>query len=60
MELMQWIKPLGIVTYSMVFLTLVLGVFRKRVKNSFKWHRILGIISFVLASCHAALVILLY
>ncbi len=57
MSLHELIGPLGIMTYTLVLLTFLSGL--KVLKLSFKNHRLLGIVSVVLASCHGLLVIIL-
>jgi len=57
MSLYRLIIPLGIVTWSLVLITLLSGM--KVIKLRFKYHRLLGIISLILASCHGLLVLIL-
>jgi len=54
MEFWKFIKPLGITTYILLFLTLLSGLFRFKLK----YHKILAILTLVIASIHALIVIL--
>ena len=60
---MEWyllIKPLGIITYCLLALTLLLGLFMKhiKIKYKFKIHKWLGITALVVATIHFSLVII--
>jgi YHS domain-containing protein len=53
------IKPMGIITLSLLVLTVIVGLFRRRLpKLLLKWHKCLGIITLISALIHAALVIM--
>ncbi len=54
MELWRFIKPFGIVTYVLILLTLISGLFRWKLK----YHKTLAISTLILASIHALIVIL--
>ncbi len=60
MEISEWIKPLGIVTYAFVVLTFLVGMFRARLKLKLKHHKILAWLAVILASLHGLLVLVLY
>jgi len=60
MALYNFIKPLGIVTYILLLLTIATGVLKSKFHVSWikmKWHTRLGILTIVLATIHAGLVI---
>lgn len=54
MELWRFVKPLGIITYVLILLTLIGGLFRWKLK----YHKMLAISALILASIHALIVIL--
>jgi hypothetical protein len=55
MELHDLIVPAGIVTYVVLWLSLLSGA--QKIRVGFKWHRRLGVIGVVCASIHAGLVV---
>ena len=60
---MEWyllIRPLGIITYTLLALTLLLGLFMKHIKIKYKLkiHKWLGITALVIATIHFSLVII--
>lgn len=59
MEVYQFIKPLGIATYSMIFITILSGLFRKSFpyKKWIKFHLIFAITSLTLATIHVLIII---
>ncbi len=61
MSLHELIMPLGILTYVLLILTILSGflIFKFHVKwMNMKWHIALGILTLILASFHAGIVIL--
>ena len=60
MELSEFIKPLGIVTYGFVFLTFMAGLLRARLKLKIKLHKTLAFVAVILASVHGLLVLIFY
>jgi hypothetical protein len=60
MDISELIKPLGIVTYSFVFLTFLAGLLRARLKLKIKLHKTLAFLAVILASVHGLLVIIFY
>lgn len=62
MQLDQFIVPLGISTYSLLFITVILGLLRKKLKITYKiwvsWHATFGIGTAILGTIHAILNIL--
>ena len=61
MSLHEFIIPLGILTYAALILTILSGfmIFKFHIKwINMKWHIILAVITILLASFHAAIVIL--
>jgi len=60
MEISEWIKPLGIAAYVSVFLAFFVGMFRAKLKLKLKHHKALAWLAIVLASLHAALVLIFY
>ena len=55
MNLFKIIIPLGIVTYSVMLLSVLSGT--RKIKVGFVWHRRLGFIGITLASIHAVVVL---
>ena len=55
MSLFDLIVPLGFVTYSLLWLSVLSGT--RKIKVGFKWHRRIGLIGITTASAHAAIVI---
>ncbi len=53
MELFKFVKPFGIITYILLLLTLISGLFRWKLK----YHKALAISALVLATIHALIVI---
>ena len=53
MNIYALIKPLGIITYTLVLITLISGLKGWKLK----YHKILGITALLLATMHALLVI---
>ncbi|MBW8001368.1 MAG: hypothetical protein FVQ80_05030 [Planctomycetes bacterium] len=61
LQLFKLVKPMGITTLSLLFLTVTAGLLRhKNPKLIFKWHKRLGITTLVSAIIHALLVLILY
>jgi hypothetical protein len=60
MELYLLIKPIGIITYTLLSLTVLIGLFKKRIKFKAKFliHKWLGISALVMATFHFALIII--
>jgi len=57
-SLIRLVKPMGITTLSLLVLTFLAGVFRRKApKLLFKWHKRLGVTTVVFAIVHAVLVI---
>ena len=55
MALNDLIVPLGVLTYAVIWLSVLSGT--KKIKVGFKWHRRFGLIGITAASVHAGLVI---
>lgn len=56
--LVRLTKPMGVATLSLLILTLLAGVFRRKApKLLFKWHKRLGVTTVVFAITHAILVV---
>lgn len=55
MELYELIKVFGIITYSMLWLSVLSGT--RKIKLGFKWHRRIGLIGISTGSIHAAIVL---
>ena len=55
MSLFDLIIPLGFVTYSLLWLSVLSGT--RKIRVGFKWHRRIGLIGITTASAHAAIVI---
>ena len=53
MDLWQFIKPLGIITYVLLIVTVLSGMMRWK----FKYHKILGVATLVMATAHVLIVI---
>lgn len=62
MELVSYVRPLGIMTYSFLFLTVASGLLRKKFSyvKWFRFHRTFAILSLLMATFHAAVVIYYY
>ncbi len=59
--LFSFVKPLGIATFSFVFVTFLAGLFRRKLGRRFiKIHLTLAIISIILGFTHGILVFVLY
>lgn len=60
MNLYNLVLPLGIVTYSLLTITLLLGVVKKIFKPQLRLrlHKVLAIITLILATVHGLIVIL--
>ena len=58
MSLLLFIKPLGIITYSMIIITVSSGLLRKRFlyKKWIKFHLTFAIITITLATIHGLVV----
>jgi putative Mn2+ efflux pump MntP len=57
---MNWfslILPLGIATYTMLLLTILIG--KRIIKIRFKYHKVSAVITLCLATCHGFLAIYL-
>ncbi len=52
------IIPLGIATYSFLVITILIG--KRIIKIPFKYHKLSAIVTFILGSIHAGLVIYTY
>ena len=58
LPLIKFIKPMGIATLSLLILTFLMGIFRrKKPKLLLKWHKRLGITTLIVAITHALLVL---
>ena len=57
MNLYRLILPLGILTYSSLLFTILVG--RRVIKISFKYHKLSAVVTLVLASCHGFLAVFL-
>jgi len=55
MEIWDFVMPLGIATYIMIILMLLTGM--KIIKSKGKTHKKLGVITFILATCHAGIIL---
>lgn len=53
MELWKFVKPLGIITYGLLFVTMLSGMFRWKLKK----HKTIAIITLVIATLHAVIVL---
>ncbi|MFH1415668.1 MAG: hypothetical protein ABIH89_06255 [Elusimicrobiota bacterium] len=56
MEIYQFVKPLGILTYLMVAVTILSGLFKWKLKR----HKLLAILTMAIATAHALIVIFFY
>jgi hypothetical protein len=54
MDLYKFIEPLGIITYTALFFTVI----NRLLKWKLKYHKMLGISTLILATLHALIVIL--
>ena len=55
------IEPFGVTTLSLLILTGVTGIFRRKLPGALvKWHKRFGVITVVFASMHATLVLILF
>lgn len=57
MELYSLVIPLGILTFVLLLLTLLMGL--RVIKVRFKTHRLFGILTFMSAILHAGLIVYL-
>ena len=55
MDLFRIVLPLGIITYSLVWLQVLTG--SRKLKVNFVWHRRVGYAALTVASIHAAVVL---
>jgi hypothetical protein len=55
MELHELIEVFGIITYSMLWLSVLSGT--RKIKLGFTWHRRIGFIGITTGSIHAAIVL---
>lgn len=60
---MEWyllIRPLGITTYVLLTLAMLIGLFKKQIKlkAKFKIHKWLGISAFIIATIHFSLILI--
>lgn len=53
-SLFKLILPLGITTYVLLLISLLMGLFKAPMKS----HKIVAIATFVFATCHAALILI--
>jgi uncharacterized membrane protein YozB (DUF420 family) len=60
MEIIELIKPLGIVTYVFVILTFLAGLLRAKLKLKLTHHKALAWTAATLASLHGLLVLIFY
>lgn len=61
MNLSSVIEPLGIATYSFLSITILLALFRKKIKTKwFPLHRLSAFITISLATLHLILVLIIY
>lgn len=49
--------PAGITTYSLLVITVLLGLYRKKLGASFKYHPLLGKITAITATLHLACIL---
>jgi len=54
----QFIIPLGIATYTFLVFTILIG--KRIIKIPFKYHKLSALITLILGSVHAGLVIYVY
>ena len=55
----RFIKPMGVVTFFLVFLSVFTGLFRRRLgRYAFKWHKIVGVSALASAIIHGSMVII--
>ena len=59
MDLGRFVIPLGIVTYTLLLATILSGLFRVKLKLKFKYHKLLALLTIILATIHAGIVIYL-
>ena len=59
MDLGRFVIPLGILTYTLLLVTVLSGLFRVKLKLNFKHHKLLALLTIVLATIHAGIVIYL-
>ena len=61
LDLYSLVVPLGIGAYSSLVITLFLGLFRRKLRRKFLvLHRSFAFLTVILASAHAALILILY
>ena len=52
------VRPLGIASLSLLFLTALLGYFtRRHYKSLFSWHRRVAVAALIAAACHGGVVL---
>lgn len=60
-QLYSLVKPLGIATYSSLVITVLLGLFRRKLRRRFLIiHRMFAFLTLALATTHATLILLLH
>ncbi len=59
MNLGRFVIPLGILTYTLLLTTILSGLFRVKLKLKLKHHKLLALLTIVLATIHAGIVIYL-
>ncbi|MBN2206108.1 MAG: hypothetical protein JW742_01775 [Candidatus Aminicenantes bacterium] len=60
MDIAGLIKPLGIVTYGLVLVALLSGLFRAKLGLKLSHHKRLALLAMILATIHGALVLIVY
>ena len=60
MELYKLIKPMGMAAYTVFLITILIGLFMKKIKlkNKFKLHKFFALTGLLLATIHFILIIL--
>ena len=59
MGLVRFVISLGILTYTLLLATILSGLFRVKLKLKFKHHKLLALLTIILATIHAGTVIYL-
>ena len=59
MGLVRFVIPLGILTYTLLLATILSGLFRVKLKLKVKHHKLLALLTIILATIHAGIIIYL-
>jgi Mg2+ and Co2+ transporter CorA len=59
MDISQFVKPFGIITYSMIILTVLAGLWGRKINLKLKHHKALAFTAVILATVHVTLITLL-